>query len=81
MYYKLHCIHSLCNAHHLRELTRAFEQDNQQWAQKTKTLLETFNIKVNEAGGVLEAKESEKCRLEYRALLDRCECPLYEQSG
>lgn len=76
-YYKLHCIHSLCNAHHLRELTRAVEQDNQQWAQKTKTLLETFNIKVNEAGGVLEAKESEKCRLEYRALLKEAEieCP------
>jgi transposase len=58
-------------------LTRAFEQDNPQWAQKMKTLLETFNIKVNEAGGILEAKESEKCRLEYRALLKEAEieCP------
>ena len=76
-YYKLNCTHALCNAHHLRELTRAFEQDNQQWAQKMKTLLETFNAKVNDAGGVLDAKESEKCRLEYRALLKEAEteCP------
>jgi transposase len=76
-YYKLNCTHALCNAHHLRELTRAFEQDNQQWAQKMKTLLETFNSKVNDAGGVLEAKESEKYRLEYRALLKEAEseCP------
>lgn len=76
-YYKLNCTHALCNAHHLRELTRAFEQDNQQWAQKMKTLLEAFNAKVNDAGGVLDAKESEKCRLEYRALLKEAEteCP------
>ena len=33
-YYKLDCTHALCNAHHLRELTMAFEQDGQQWAQK-----------------------------------------------
>ena len=26
-YYKLDCTHSLCNAHHIRELTRAWEQD------------------------------------------------------
>ena len=28
-YYKYDCTHSLCNAHHLRELTRAWEQDKQ----------------------------------------------------
>jgi transposase len=28
-YYRYECLHSLCNAHHLRELTRAYEQDNQ----------------------------------------------------
>lgn len=31
-YYKFDCTHALCNAHHLRELTRAWEQDDQQWA-------------------------------------------------
>ena len=46
-YYKLNCTHALCNAHHLRELTRAFEQDGQQWAQKMKILLKTIKSKVN----------------------------------
>jgi len=76
-YYKLTCTHALCNAHHIRELTRAFEQEGQQWAQTMKTLLETINSKVNDAGGVLEAKESNKYRLEYRTLLKEAEveCP------
>jgi len=76
-YYKLNCTHALCNAHHLRELTRAFEQDGQQWAQKMKDLLETINSKVNDAGGVLEIKESDKYRFKYRALIKEAEveCP------
>lgn len=76
-YYKLNCTHALCNAHHLRELTRAFEQDGQQWAQKMKTLLETINSRVNDASGALEVKESDKYRFEYRALIKEAEveCP------
>ena len=76
-YYKLDCTHALCNAHHLRELTRAWEQDGQQWAQKMKNLLETINCKVNDAGGALEAHESQKYRLKYRAILKQAEieCP------
>ena len=30
-YFKLGCLHALCNAHHLRELERAWEQDKQKW--------------------------------------------------
>ena len=76
-YYKLDCTHALCNAHHLRELTRAFEQDGQQWAQKLKNLLETINCKVTDAGGALAAQESQKYRLKYRAILKQgeIECP------
>jgi len=76
-YYKLDCTHALCNAHHLRELTRAFEQDGQQWAQKLKNLLETINCKVNDAGGALAAHESQKYRLRYSAILKQgeIECP------
>ncbi len=76
-YYKIDCTHALCNAHHLRELTRAWEQDAQQWAKNMKNLLETINRKVNDAGGALNAKESQKNRLKYRALFKEAEieCP------
>jgi len=76
-YYKIDCTHALCNAHHLRELTRAWEQDAQQWARKMKDLLETINRKVTEAGGALDPQESKKYRRKYRALLKQgeIECP------
>jgi len=76
-YYKIDCTHALCNAHHLRELTRAWEQDAQQWAKNMKNLLETINRKVNDAGGALNAKESQRYRLKYRALFKEAEieCP------
>ena len=76
-YYTYDCIHALCNAHHLRELTRAWEQDGQKWALEMKTYLETVNQKVIDAGGVLDAKESQKYRKKYRALLKKAEieCP------
>ena len=48
-YYKLDCTHALCNAHHLRELTRAFEQDGQQWAQKLKNPPETIDWSTDTA--------------------------------
>ena len=57
-YYKLDCTHALCNAHHIRELTRAFEQDDQQWAQDMKDLLEKINVKVIDAGGALSALQA-----------------------
>jgi transposase len=39
-YYKyILCEHSLCNAHHLRELERAWEQDKQKWANEMRALL------------------------------------------
>ncbi len=76
-YYKFDCTHALCNAHHVRELTRAWEQDGQKWAQKLKNLLETTNRKVTEAGGALDAQEPQKYRLKYRALIKQgeIECP------
>jgi transposase len=76
-YYRIDCTHALCNAHHVRELTRAWEQDGQQWAQKLKNLLETINRKVADAGGALLAKESEKYRRKYRNIIKQgeVECP------
>lgn len=76
-YYTFDCTHSLCNAHHLRELQRAWEQDGQVWARQIKTLLETINCKVIDAGGALDAETSRKYRKKYRALLKgaETECP------
>ena len=81
-YYTYKCTHSLCNAHHLRELTRAWEQDKQQWARHMKALLEAMNHAVSGAGGLLESVESEKYRHEYRAILKdaEAECPVPEKT-
>ncbi len=49
-YYQLPCHHALCNAHHLRELERAWEQDQQQWAKQTQALLLEINEAVSENG-------------------------------
>lgn len=76
-YYKYDCTHSLCNAHHLRELTRAWEQDKQAWAHDMKQLLEKMNIAVNQAGGVLTHLEAETWKVRYTELLNKAEieCP------
>ena len=42
-YFKFDCEHALCNAHHLRELQRAWEQDRQKWARDTRALLAAGN--------------------------------------
>jgi len=76
-------LHALCNAHHLRELERAVEQDNQQWAAQMIVLLKEMNKATHEAGGVLEAAESEHYRKRYRDLLRQAEreCPAPSETG
>lgn len=76
-YYRYECLHALCNAHHLRELTHAFEQAGQQWAKALHTLLLDINTAVTAAGGVLEVAAAQAWRLQYRALLQQAdtECP------
>ena len=76
-YYKYDCTHALCNAHHLRELARAWEQDGQQWAQELQDLLVTINNKVADAGGRLSPEKSKKYREKYKAILTKgqSECP------
>lgn len=71
------CLHALCNAHHLRELTSAYEQDKQEWAGKMKELLEEINGAVHDAGGSLKQKNADKYRQDYRLLLEEAEieCP------
>jgi len=71
------CLHALCNAHHLRELTRAWEQDGQQWAKQLKALLKDINRAVHKSGGQLSQEDSRKYWQKYRALLKKAEieCP------
>jgi transposase len=81
-YYKYGGSHALCNAHHLRELGRAFEQDGQQWAQQMALLLRQINKAVHEAGGCLDNRASEQYRKRYRDLLCGAEkeCPAPDEA-
>ena len=76
-YFKYDCQHALCNAHHLRELERAWEQDKQQWAKDMKALLLEINTAVDAAGGMLTSRKSLEFKKRYRDLLDKAEdeCP------
>ena len=76
-YYHYTCLHALCNAHHLRELKRAGEQDKQAWAFEMKQLLENINRAVNDAGGMLSHEEAEHWKRQYSQLLAKAEieCP------
>ena len=79
------CKHALCNAHHLRELTRAYEQDKQQWAGRMKALLEIINRAVHQAGGVLNEIQNQRYKHYYHRLLkqaDReCPAPTHKEKG
>ncbi|MBU1962848.1 MAG: IS66 family transposase [Gammaproteobacteria bacterium] len=68
-YRDLACIHALCNAHHLRELTYAFEEMGQVWANRMIELLVAACHEVNQAGGVLTPLRLVFYRTEYDAIL------------
>lgn len=48
-YFSYGCDHGICNAHILRELTFAHEQDNQRWAKEFKELLQRIYDRVEDA--------------------------------
>jgi len=72
------CLHALCNAHHLRELKRAFEQDGQKWAKSMQKLLLEIKDLTDSHGGLLSIKEIEKFEKKYRSIISEGnkECPL-----
>ncbi len=72
-YFKFECIHTLCNAHHLRELERAWEQDGQKWAKEMQSLLLKINQAVEDANGRLNQADSIKYRKKYRSILRKGE--------
>jgi len=81
-YFKIDCQHALCNAHHLRELERAWEQDKQEWARDIRDLLLQINKAVDDAGGQLPAADSMKYMQQYLDLLEKAkkECPPPDES-
>ena len=81
-YYRYDCIHALCNAHHLRELERAWEQDHQQWAKEMRALLIEIAKAVEGTGGRLPPDEAKRWRRRYRRLLKKAEteCPPPDES-
>ena len=77
-YFQFGSGHVLCNAHHIRELECAKEQDQQQWAEKLQIFLIELNTRVKENGGALNQEQTDAVREEYRELLTEegeQECP------
>jgi transposase len=81
-YFVYTCSHSLCNAHHLRELEAAFELDKQKWAKEMQELLIEMRDAVEKAGGSVSEKEAKKFRSRYSNILRAAnkECPRDLQS-
>jgi len=76
------CRHSLCNSHHLRELQRAYEQDNQLWAKEIQDLLiEINNVMIETEKDVLSNSAIKSYQQKYRDILTKGEkeCPLDNQ--
>jgi transposase len=76
-YYNLtNCQHSLCNAHHDRELTAVFEL-GYNWANRMSVFLLSVNELVNAAGGCLSEPAQEWVRTAYQEILNQAdnECP------
>ena len=70
-YFSYKCKHGLCNAHHLRELTFLFEQQNQPWAKNMFDLLLDMNDFVSKQSEQLTAKQKEPWIKKYRDLIDK----------
>jgi transposase len=77
-YFQFDCSHFLCNAHHLRELERAWEQDGQRWALKMQLLLLETHDASSQADGCLDQAAAKSFRSRYRNILTRgnTECPV-----
>ena len=73
-YNKYEIKHSLCNAHHLRELTYVHEVEGQDWAKAFKDLLVDVKERVEEAKSAgadcLDETQMELYENSYRLLLD-----------
>jgi transposase len=74
------CLHSLCNAHHIRELRNLAENLNIEWAAKMMKFLYTVHKMVQESGGKLSDLEQQLVRECYKNLIDRAELETPEET-
>jgi transposase len=68
------CDHSLCNAHHLRELAFVSEQYHQEWADEMGTLLREIHTAVTQTRGMsdhLDAQQLAEFDRRYDAILEK----------
>jgi transposase len=73
-YFKYHCDHGLCNAHHLRELIFLHEQHGQRWAKNMIDCLIDIKKAVDEAKistDTLLKKQIHKFETRYQNILDK----------
>jgi transposase len=78
-YFTYFCKHGLCNAHHIRELIYAHEEDKQLWAHDMISLLVEINDAVNATEiNALPANKCEEYKKKYREIIEagKLECPL-----
>lgn len=86
-YKGLDCAHSLCNAHHIRELVYIYEQENEKiwdpWAQQMIDLLLQALGEVNSTGGPLDPARQTWFEGQWSLLLARGEelNPLKQRTG
>ena len=76
-YYQYSWTHALCNAHHLRELQRAYEQDSQLWAYQMQVLLVSMNEATKMQNGALANDQAIPYLNRYQQILEAAEieCP------
>lgn len=76
-YFGYECSHSLCNAHHLRELQWCVDFENQEWAARMKSLLVEINDEKLKSGSVSEEQQM-LFQKRYRTILTQgeVECPI-----
>lgn len=76
-YFKFECLHALCNAHHLRELEYAWNEDKQKWAKRMQKLLLEMKERTEKSGGCLSDKAAKRFLKRYRRILAEAdkECP------
>ena len=76
-YFKYGGSHALCNAHHLRELEWAAEQEKQSWAKALQDLLKEASHAKNLSSGCPDPQTAHGFRERYRQILAdaETECP------